>query len=85
MKNPLENETKALNEKLDTLRGEAKLKLHLAALDLKSEWNKLEPELDKLQDAAKDAGEASHKALVEGVSRLEKLLDRAGSAISKDS
>ena len=77
IKKDFNHETQALLSKLDTLRDEAKVKLHLAGLELKSEWNKLEPELDKVRDAAKDATDTTKKALEDGVSKLEGLLKRA--------
>jgi len=77
MKNPIEDQTKDLLSRLDTLRDEAKVKLHLAGLELKSEWNRLEPELDKVRDAAREATDASKKALEDSVHKLEGLLKRA--------
>jgi hypothetical protein len=76
VKHPIDEETRKLLTRLEALRGEARVRLHLAAMDLKDELAKLEPELDKIQDEARHATEASKQAILHGVQRLEKLLDR---------
>ncbi len=48
-----------LQEMLDDikkLRDELKVKVHLASLDVKDAWKKLEPRVDELQRQALDAG-----------------------------
>jgi hypothetical protein len=44
---------------LRTLRDEVKVKLHLAGMDAKDQWAKLEPELFKVERAAEQATESS--------------------------
>ena len=85
MDKKIQEETHGLLQKLQTLRGEAKVRLHLAAMDLKTELDKLEPELDKIEDEARNATEASRDALVRGLKRLEGLLHRAGEKAKKAS
>jgi hypothetical protein len=59
---------------LKTLRDEARVKLHLAGMDAKSKWKELEPHLDAVEDAAKQASDASHAAVVKGVESLKAFL-----------
>jgi len=56
-----------------TLRDEVRVKLHLAGMDAKDEWNKLEPHLLHVEDAATDFSEATRKAVTDAVERLSKL------------
>ena len=49
---------KAFQQDVRALRDEVKLKLHLASMDLKDEWEKLEPQLDRaINSAALVSGE----------------------------
>ena len=63
---------------LKTLRDEVRVKLHLAGMDAKTEWNKLEPHLDHVMDAAKNASAEAHTAVNEAVASLKKLKDKIG-------
>ena len=56
-----------------TLRDEVRLKVHLAEMDAKDEWNKLEPHLLDLEQSAKDLTEATKNAVTNAVQRLSKL------------
>ncbi|HEX4446200.1 MAG TPA: hypothetical protein VH044_05675 [Polyangiaceae bacterium] len=58
---------------LQTLRDEVKVRLHLATLDAKQEWDKLEPHLLDVERAAHEATEASRHAITDAVERLKKL------------
>ena len=60
---------------LRTLRDEIKVKLHLAGMDAKDQWAKLEPELSKVERAADQATEASKKLLDETLKRLKSIRD----------
>jgi len=60
---------------LRTLRDEIKVKLHLAGMDAKDQWSKLEPELFKVERAAEQATESSKKLMDEALSRLKALRD----------
>jgi hypothetical protein len=69
----LKNElTKGLTY-LQTLRDEVRVRLHLAGMEAKAEWNTLEPHLFEVEQAAKQATESSHHALIAAVARLKKL------------
>ena len=60
---------------LRTLRDEVKVKLHLAGMDAKDQWAKLEPELAKVERAADQATESSKKLMDETLKRLKSIRD----------
>ena len=60
---------------LRTLRDEIKVKLHLAGMDAKDQWAKLEPELFKVERAAENATDTSKKLLDEALTSLKALKD----------
>ena len=60
-------------ERLQTLRDEIRVRLHLGGLEAKEEWNKLEPHLLDVERAAHEATEASRRAVNDAVERLKKL------------
>ncbi len=45
-------------DELEKLRGEIKLKMHLAEMDAQSTWRRLEPKLDELESAVERQGTA---------------------------
>lgn len=73
----VKNEVQKTLEKLQMLRDEAKLHLHLATLDVKQEWDdKLEPKITELQGSAAQLTETSRAAIHELVTRVESFVDR---------
>ncbi len=60
---------------LKTLRDEIKVKLHLAGMDVRDQWAKLEPELSKVERAAEQATESSKKLMDDALNRLKALRD----------
>jgi hypothetical protein len=58
---------------LKTLRDEVRVKLHLAGMDAKAEWNKLEPHLTDLERAAGEASEATVNGIKEAVKKVKKF------------
>jgi hypothetical protein len=56
-----------------TLRDEVRLKLHLAGMDAKDEWNKLEPHLMELEHAAGQFTDATRAKMSDAIKRLSKL------------
>ena len=71
---PLKNQLKKSLEQLETLRDEVRVRVHLAGMELKDEWTKLEPRLiDAERRAMSDISEASRHALSEVIEKLEKL------------
>jgi hypothetical protein len=61
-----------------TLRDEIRVRLHLAGMDAKDEWRKLEPQVAEVEKVASDFSEATHKAVSEAVKRLSKLRSSLG-------
>jgi hypothetical protein len=56
-----------------TLRDEVRLKLHLAGMDVRDEWAKLEPRLFELEQTAEAWSEATCAAASDAVKQLSKL------------
>lgn len=72
----LKNEIKKSVALVGTLRDEIRLKVHLAGMDAKDQWQKLEPMVEsELEHAGNDITEATRGALSDVVKRLEKLRD----------
>lgn len=64
-------------ERLQELRDEVKLKLHLATLDAKTEWDeKLSPKVFEVEQAAKQMTEQTRATAKELVEKVEKFLAR---------
>jgi len=77
MKPIISQETKkdlaALKTELKTLRDEINLKVHLAGMDLKDEWAKLEPQADK---AWRELNETTMEAAKDLRVRIRKLREQ---------
>ncbi len=58
--------------RLRTLRDEARVRVHLAGLDIRDAWSKLEP---KIEDAEREAGQRATDALVKTVQTLTRAVD----------
>jgi hypothetical protein len=71
--NDLKNEVKKNLAQLQTLRDEVRVRLHLANMELKDQWNKLEPHLLDVEKKAIDATEASRTMISDAVKKLEKF------------
>jgi hypothetical protein len=69
----LKNEIQKSLGLMRTLRDEVRVKLHLAGMDAKDEWKKLEPKLQEAERAASEATEATRTAIADAVRRLSKL------------
>jgi hypothetical protein len=69
----LKNEIQKSLGLMRTLRDEIRVKLHLAGMDAKEEWRKLEPQLADIERAASELTETTSKAASEAVKRLSKL------------
>ena len=69
----LKNELKTSIELLRALRDEVRVQLHLAGMDAKDQWKKLEPHLENVERAAAEVSDASREAVTDAVKRLEKL------------
>jgi hypothetical protein len=73
------NELKAELQKsvalLGTLRDEVRVSLHLATMEAKDRWAKLEPHLAQVERAAHEASEASRTAVLEAVKSVTSFRD----------
>lgn len=63
----------ALKTELKTLRDEINLKVHLAGMDLRDEWQKLEPQADK---AWRELNETTMEAAKDLRARIRKLREQ---------
>lgn len=61
-----------------TLRDELRVKLHLAGMEAKDEWRKIEPTLDDVERTANEFTEATQTAISEAVKTLSKLRSALG-------
>ena len=60
----LENDVKTGLSKIETLKGEIAVKLHLASMEAKQEWNDvLEPKVHAIADTAKHYTDDAKKAV----------------------
>jgi hypothetical protein len=57
-------------DRLHTLRDEVRLRLHLASMEAKDEWNRLEPHLAGAEKAAGLATETSRELVAKALERL---------------
>lgn len=68
-------ETTSLDREVRALLGEVRLKLHLAGMDLRDEWAKFEPQLDRVVSSASIA---SKEVLADLKKRLLEFRQRLG-------
>lgn len=79
MKQPSEDLKKELKkglETLQTLRDEVRVKLHLAGMEAKEQWKEIEPELDRVEQAASEFTEASRSAIQQALGRLSQFREK---------
>jgi hypothetical protein len=74
MKPTIEERIMRTLENLRALRDEIRLNIHLAGMDAKSSWSKLEDEIEKAERRATAAG---RKGAAELADYIEKLRERA--------
>jgi CBS domain-containing protein len=67
----LQKELRRGLERLQALRDEVRVRLHLGSLELKDQWRKLEPHLGDVEKKAEELSEASRAAIHDAVRRLE--------------
>jgi len=61
-------------DRLQELRDEVRVKIHLAKMDAKDTWNEIEAQLPAVEKAAEDTSNAAARAAVDGaIKRLEAL------------
>jgi hypothetical protein len=71
----LKDDLKRGLEHLRSLADEVRVRLHLGSMEAKNEWNRLEPHLHEVERTAREATEASRRAVAEAVESLKKLRD----------
>ena len=69
----LKSELRKSLERLQTLRDEVRVRLHLGTLEVKDQWRKLEPILGDVEKRAEELTEASRDAIHDAVKSLETL------------
>jgi hypothetical protein len=69
----LKSELRKVIERLQTLRDEVRVRLHLGSLEFKDQWRKLEPHLGDVERKAQALSEASRAEVQDAVKRLESL------------
>jgi hypothetical protein len=72
--NDMKKEIQRDVDRLRTLRDELRVKLHLASMDAKTEWTKLEPKIAEAEHAAEKASKESYDIVANAVKKLNKLL-----------
>lgn len=85
--NVLRDDAKKTWEKLQTLRDEVRLKIHLAGMDAKDEWNRLEQKMPELESqvgrTAEDLGEVTRSALETSISDAIRRLEKVRASLEK--
>jgi hypothetical protein len=59
--------------KLETLRDEIRVDLHLAGMEAKDKWKELEPKFREAERLAEEASEASRRAMEEMVTHFRQF------------
>jgi hypothetical protein len=70
----LKGDIKKSLDALRTLRDEVRVQVHLAGMEAKERWGKLEPSLEAVERAAQEATESSREAVNETVKLLREFL-----------
>jgi hypothetical protein len=70
----LKGDIKKSLDALRALRDEVRLQVHLAGMEVKERWGKLEPRLEAVEHAAQEATESSRDAVNETVKLLRDFL-----------
>jgi hypothetical protein len=69
----LKTEARRTLDEIRTLRDEVRVQLHLASMDAKDQWKKLEPRVADAEQLALDVGETSRAALKDVLGRIRKF------------
>lgn len=72
---PVKHQIKKSLESLTTLRDEIRVQLHLANMDAKTAWSKLEPEVEEANKMAEDATAISQKAIEDIIGKFRTFRD----------
>lgn len=74
----LKHEIQKNLKQLRAMAEDVRVRLHLAGMDAKEEWDKLEPRLAEVERTAGEFTEATRNAASELVKRLTKLKSKLG-------
>src|SRR5262245_41645842 len=77
-KEELERDTKAALETLYRVRDEIRVRVHLAGLEAKDLYAKLEPKIDEVEQMAKEASAQTVETIQALTKKLEKLVASIG-------
>jgi hypothetical protein len=72
---PVKHQIRKSLESLTTLRDEIRVQLHLANMDVKTAWSKLEPEVEEANKMAEDATAISQKAIEDIIGKFRTFRD----------
>lgn len=72
-KQTLSNDVQHAITKLQGLRDEIRLKLHLASLDIKQQWDTLDPQVAEIEKLSHDATDAAKEKVHELVEKLNEI------------
>ena len=72
---PVKHQIRKSLESLTTLRDEIRVQLHLANMDAKTAWSKLEPEVEEANKMAEDATAISQKAIEDIIGKFRTFRD----------
>lgn len=75
MKDDLKREFESDLAQLQTLRDEIRVRVHLAGMEMKDQWRKLEPRLSEIEQAAEKATEATRHAAAEALEKFRTFRD----------
>lgn len=73
--NDLKMEMQKSIDLMKTLRDEVRVSLHLAGMEAKTRWSRLESNLVEVERAAHDATDASRRAVAEAVAAVQTFRD----------
>ncbi|HEU4409645.1 MAG TPA: hypothetical protein VFS43_30600 [Polyangiaceae bacterium] len=73
--NDLKNEIGNSLTRLQTLRDEVRVRLHLAGMDAKDRWDEIESHLADVERSAGQISDASRAAIKQAIERVEGFLD----------
>ena len=72
---PIKHQIQKSLESLTTLRDEIRLQVHLASMDAKDGWARLEPEVEQATKMAEDATAISQKAIEDVLQKFRAFRD----------
>lgn len=74
-------EIKKTFARLQTVRDETKVKLHLAKMDVKDAWDALQPKLAEAEHVASNAAQSATEAALEAMKATAKSLQKVAESL----